>query len=129
VEVEERNSAGKLIRKEFGHRDEIQGQVNRQEMRKEKVTVPKLGRRPREGRRHVIQEEMAKYGDGWRDHFSEILEALDRREVALDGFSRKIDLGEGRPKRVSSWQDLDLTEGNERKKVLDAFRKYAARRK
>jgi hypothetical protein len=37
----------------------------------------------------------------------------------------EIDLGDGQISRVSKWEDLDLTAGEQRSQIVDTLRKYA----
>jgi hypothetical protein len=37
----------------------------------------------------------------------------------------KIDLGEGKSTPVSTWPDLDLAAGAQRRQIVDVLRKYA----
>jgi hypothetical protein len=61
----------------------------------------------------------------WRDHLNDIFTELDSQEVPLGDFqSWKIDLGDGNSSPVSTWADLDLAIGEQRRQILDALRKY-----
>jgi hypothetical protein len=85
----------------------------------------KRGRRSNPERREAIKQAILKHGGPWRDHLEEIFEELDREEVELGDLQiTRIDLGDGKSKRVSSWDDLGLTDGEQRKKLIDALRKY-----
>lgn len=85
----------------------------------------RLGRPPNTARREAIRSAMKKYGDDWRDNLFEIFQELDSGGIPLlSSFQRvEIDLGnDSMP--VKKWQDLDLTEGKQRYKIIDALRKY-----
>jgi hypothetical protein len=85
----------------------------------------KRGRRSNPERREAIRKAIEKHGEPWRDHLAEILTELDSQEVPLGDFQgRKIDLGDGQSSKVSSWDDLDLAQDEQRRQVLDALRKY-----
>jgi hypothetical protein len=83
------------------------------------------GRRRNQERRGAIHDAITKHGDEWRDHLGEIFKELDSQEVPLGDFQgREIDLGDSQSQKVSSWEDLDLAEGEERAQIVDALRKY-----
>ncbi|MGO9229633.1 MAG: hypothetical protein ACLQKA_10565 [Bryobacteraceae bacterium] len=85
----------------------------------------KRGRRSNPERREAIKQAILQHGEPWRDHLGEIFEELDREEVELGDFQNlEIDLGDGQSMRVSSWDDLGLADGDQRKKLVDALRKY-----
>jgi hypothetical protein len=85
----------------------------------------KRGRRPDAARRAAICSAMGKHGDEWRDHLGEIFAELDSGEVALEHFSCwRIEFGDGTSQKTSTWADLDLAEGKQRRKIIDALRKY-----
>jgi len=89
------------------------------------TTAKKRGRHSNPERRDAIQKAILSRGEAWRDHLAEIFNELDREEVDLGDFqTREIDLGDGQNKRASSWEDLDLADGDQRKKLIDALRKY-----
>jgi hypothetical protein len=68
---------------------------------------------------------MAKHGEGWRDHLPEILAELDTDEVPMERlYGFQIDLGDGASQTARKWEDLDLALGKERKRVVDALRRY-----
>ena len=86
----------------------------------------KRGRQPNQGRRDVIHAAIFRHGNSWRDHLDEILKELDDKNVLMGVIGhKKLDLGDGVPRRPAKWQDLNLTEGRERKAFVDALRKYA----
>ena len=83
------------------------------------------GRRQNQRRRDAIHHAIAKHGDEWRDCVSDIFNELDREDVFLGDFQGKdIDLGDGQSVKVRKWDDLDLAEGKQRKRIIDALRKY-----
>jgi hypothetical protein len=85
----------------------------------------KRGRRADVRRRNAIHDAISAHGDEWRDHLSEILNELENREVRLGDFQTyRIDLGDGQSSSVSTWDDLDLAEGEQRALIIDALRKY-----
>jgi len=45
------------------------------------------GRPPNDDRRTAITIEIAKYGNGWRDHLDDIFAELDRKKVDLGDFA------------------------------------------
>ena len=84
------------------------------------------GRPPNHERRDAIRSEVNKQGEGWREHLGEIFTELDSRGVLLGDFhGMTIDLGEGKSARAWTWTELDLAEGEQRKQIIDALRKYA----
>jgi hypothetical protein len=86
------------------------------------------GRRPNQARRDAIRNAIRRHGDQWRDHLTEIFSDLDSQDAALGSFqSIKIELP-GATSKVMSWVDLDLTDGEQRKKIIDILRKYVDRR-
>ena len=90
-------------------------------------TARTRGRRPDPKRRDAIRSELNKHGDAWREHLAEICEELDRQEVLLGDFqTMRINVGGGETTAVTSWTDLDLAEGEERTRIIDAIRKYRA---
>jgi hypothetical protein len=89
----------------------------------------KRGRRPNALRRDAIASAINKHGDDWRVQLPEILRDLDSNDVFLGDFTgMKIDLGDDQTTTVSKWEDLDLSQGEERKKIIDVLRKYVNRR-
>jgi hypothetical protein len=83
------------------------------------------GRRPNHERQGAVRTAIQKHGGQWRDHLNEIFTELDRQEVPLGCFrSRKIDLGEGKSAPVLTWADLDFADGEQRRQIVDALRKY-----
>jgi hypothetical protein len=83
------------------------------------------GRPPDIERRESIRLAIGKHGAEWRDHFTEIVEELDANEVPLGDFNGKmIHIGDSEPVKTSKWQDLDLADGKDRSRIIDAFRKY-----
>jgi hypothetical protein len=88
-------------------------------------TSKRRGRRPNPGRREAIREALSKHGDQWRDHLHEIFPVLDGAAVSLGDFQGvKISLGDGESQTANKWEDLDLAEGEERARIIDALRKY-----
>jgi hypothetical protein len=82
------------------------------------------GRHPDIARKNTIRSVINKHGDDWRDHLGEILKELDSGNVDLGHFQRvEIDLGAG-DTAVRKWEDLELTAGDQRRKIIDALRKY-----
>lgn len=91
----------------------------------EEVTE-RRGRRRNQGRRDAIHSAIAKQGDEWRDHLSDIFAELDGNDVPLGDFrGREIDLGDGQSAKVWKWDDLDLAQGKQRNQIIDVLRKYA----
>jgi len=85
----------------------------------------KRGRIPKPIRREAIHNAIIKQGDEWRDHLSEIFRELDSEDVFLGDFlGREIDLGDGQTTKVSKWDDLDLAQGDQRKRIVDTLRHY-----
>ena len=85
------------------------------------------GRQAKQGRRDAIHNAMAKHGDVWRDHLSEIFNELDSEEVSLGAYqAREIDLGAGQSAKVYGsgpiWTSL---KGKQLRQIVDALRKYA----
>jgi hypothetical protein len=77
-------------------------------------------------RRDALHNAITKHGDEWRDHLSDIFKELDSKDVSLGDFqSREIDLGDDQSAKVWKWDDLDLAQGEQRKQIIDALRKYA----
>jgi hypothetical protein len=88
-------------------------------------TRKKRGRRPDQGRREAIGKVLSKHGDRWRDHLAEIFKELDAKELLIGNLNgMRIDLGDGQSTAVSKWEDLDLAEGKDRRRVIDMLRKY-----
>jgi hypothetical protein len=88
-------------------------------------TSKRRGRRPNPERREAIREALSKYSDQWRDHLHEIFPELDWAAVSLGDFQGvKISLGDGESQTVNKWEDLELAEGEERARIIDALRKY-----
>lgn len=86
----------------------------------------KRGRPPNQGRRDAIYSAIAKHGDEWRDHLSDIFAELDGNDVPLGDFTgREIDLGDGQNAKAWKWTDLDFAQGNQLKLIIDVLRKYA----
>ena len=84
------------------------------------------GRLPNKERRAAIRKAIQQQGERWRDHLPEVFTELDNQEVSLGDFSGfRIDLGDGESTQASNWADLDLAQGEQRKRVVDALRKYA----
>lgn len=87
-------------------------------------TPQRRGRRRNQERRNAIHNAIAKYGEGWRDHLGDVLKELDSQDVPLgDLHGKELDL-DGEKTKVSKWDDLDLTHGEQRKGILDVLRKY-----
>jgi hypothetical protein len=85
----------------------------------------KPGKRPDPHYRNAVRKAISQHGSEWRDHLCDIFRELDKQGLPLKGFQDlKIDLGDGKQSRVSSWSELDLLEGEQRRKVIDALRKY-----
>ena len=85
----------------------------------------KGGRRPDLERQSAIRGSMSKHGSKWRANLAQILTELDEQLVPLGGFEgMKIDLGDGESHTVTRWEDLDLAQGKQRHKIIDAFRRY-----
>ena len=88
-------------------------------------TGKKRGRHRDQERRDAIRNAITKYGDAWRDRVSDVFKELDSKNVPLGDFlGREIDLGDGDSTKVSKWDDLDLAQGEQRRKIVDALRKY-----
>lgn len=88
-------------------------------------TGKKRGRRANAERRDAIRNAINAHGDQWRDHLSEIFGDLDSKGVHLGDFlDMRIDLDDGQSTKVSKWDDLELAEGDRRRQVVDALRKY-----
>ena len=100
--------------------------IQREPRAKQSGAASTRGRRPDRERRDAIRSAVRKYGAGWRDHLSEIFRELDSVEASLGDFQAlKIDLGDGQSRQVSSWDDLDLAQGAQRRQIVDTLRKYA----
>jgi hypothetical protein len=85
----------------------------------------KRGRHSNLERRAAIRDAITKHGDWWRDHLTEIFADLDGRSTPLGNFEGlEIDLGDDTTERAVKWEDLDLTHGDQRAKVIDTLRKY-----
>ena len=85
----------------------------------------KRGRRPNQVRRDAIHNAIRKHGDTWRDHLDELFTELDSQEVVLGDFQgMKIELGDGTSIKASKWDNLGLAEGEQRRQIVDALRKY-----
>jgi hypothetical protein len=83
------------------------------------------GRRRNQGRRDAIHSAIAKHGDEWRDHLSDIFAELDGNDVPLGDFTgREIDLGDGQNAKAWKWTELDFAQGDQLKQIVDALRKY-----
>ena len=118
-------SAHKAWRAASGSEGAPSQMTNSQGLRRGKTR----GRRSNPQRRAAIQKAILAHGEAWRDHLCEIFEELDRQEVPLGDFqSLVIELGDCQTQRVSKWSDLDLADGDQRRKVLDALRKYLDQR-
>jgi hypothetical protein len=84
------------------------------------------GRRGNEDRRDAIRRLIVKYGEEWRDHLSDMFHELDSSNVQLGAFEgKKISVGDDQTIRASKWADLELAEGDQRSRIIDALRKYA----
>jgi hypothetical protein len=94
--------------------------------RKGSESAKRRGRPPDQGRRDAISCELRKHGDAWREHLEEIFTELDSQKVPLRDFQgMKIDLGEGKSAPAWTWAELDLADGDKRRQIIDALRKYA----
>jgi hypothetical protein len=83
------------------------------------------GRRPNQERRDAMRTAIRAHSGQWRDHLNDIFTELDSQEIPLGDFqSLKIDLGDGNSSPVSTWADLDLAIGEQRRQILDTLRKY-----
>jgi hypothetical protein len=83
------------------------------------------GSPPDQERRDAIREAITKHGDKRRENLSDIFADLDKKEVPLGNFQNiKVNLGDDQFSRVSIWADLDLAEGAQRTRIIDAIRKY-----
>jgi hypothetical protein len=83
------------------------------------------GRRPNTKRHDAINVAMTKHGDQWRNHLPKIFAELDDQAASLGDFEgMKIDLGDGESTLAEKWMDLDLAEGNQRRRIVDTLRKY-----
>jgi len=90
-----------------------------------RIRAQRRGRHPNQERRAAICKAIGKHGNQWRDHLGEIFAELDSLEVSLgDCQSLKIDLDEGDSYTVSRWDDLDLSQGKQRSRIIDTLRKY-----
>jgi len=88
-------------------------------------TGKRRGRRANRERRDAIRSAINKHGDAWREHLGEIFTELDSQKVPLgDLQGMEIDLGDGQSCKASSWDDLDLAQGEQRRQIVDALRKY-----
>jgi hypothetical protein len=88
-------------------------------------TGRRRGRLPNQPRRDAIRNTISERGELWRDHLSEIFTDLDSQAVALGDFQDiKTDLGDGKSSSVSTWSDLDLAGGAQRRQIIDTLRKY-----
>jgi hypothetical protein len=86
---------------------------------------PPRGKRPNVERRRAILAALTKQGEQWRDHLPEIFKELDADDVGLGHFhGKRIDIGDGQTSVVWKWEDLDLAEGDDRARIIDALRKY-----
>lgn len=85
----------------------------------------KRGRRRNQARRDAIHSAIAKQGDDWRDHLSEIFAELEAKDVPLGDFGGwEIDLGDDQNAKVLKWTDLDLAQGDQLRQIIDTLRKY-----
>ena len=88
-------------------------------------TGKRRGRRPNQERRDAIRAAIRAHGGQWRDHLDDIFTDLDSQAVPLGDFQNmKIDLDEGKSTPVSTWPDLDLAAGAQRRQIVDVLRKY-----
>jgi hypothetical protein len=86
-------------------------------------TAKRRGRPAKLERRQAIGDALRKHGGAWRDHLSEIFMDLDDNEVSLGIFQgKKVDLGDGESQIVRKWSDLDLAQGDDCKRIIDALR-------
>jgi hypothetical protein len=85
----------------------------------------RLGRLPNQKRRDAIRTAIRAVGDQWRNHLDDIFIELDSQKVPLGDFATlKINLDDGQRAPVSSWADLGLAEGKQRRRIVDVLRKY-----
>jgi hypothetical protein len=88
-------------------------------------TGKRLGRLPDQKRRDAIRTTICAAGAQWRDHLDDIFVGLDSQKVPLGHLDTlKINLGDGQSVPVSSWADLGLAEGEQRRQIVDVLRKY-----
>jgi hypothetical protein len=91
------------------------------------VSVPSRGSRgrpPNQSRRDAIRNAITRV-ERWRSHLDEVFKELDDQGVPLGDFGqRQIDLGDGQKQRVSKWEDLELADDVQRRRIIDALRKY-----
>ncbi len=88
-------------------------------------TSKRRGRRPDQERRDAIRTTIRAHGGQWREHLEDIFTELDRRKVSLGNFQiLRMDLDDGQSARVSTWADLGLAEGEQRRQIVDVLRKY-----
>lgn len=89
-------------------------------------STQRRGRLPNQKRRDALHKAIAKHGNGWRDHLSDIFKELDEQEVPMGDYEGyKIDFGDGQNQEASKWDDLDLATDAQRRKIIDFLRKYA----
>jgi hypothetical protein len=89
------------------------------------TSAKRRGRRLDQERRDAIRNAISQHSDDWRNHLNEIFTELDSKEVSLGDFQgRRIDLGDGKCQIASKWEDLDLAQGDDGRKIIDALRKY-----
>lgn len=85
----------------------------------------KRGRRRDQKRWDAIQTAMSSHGDDWRNHLGEIFQKLDDEDIGMgDFYGKEIDLGDGQSMKASQWKDLDFADGEQRRQIIDALRKY-----
>ena len=66
--------------------------------------VKKRGRRSNNVRRAAIHDEIAKYGDRWREHTADIFSELERKQIEMGDFAgAEIDLGDGQNQKAWTW--------------------------
>jgi len=88
-------------------------------------TGKRPGRRPDKERRDAIRSAIRAHGGHWREHLEDIFAELDRRKVPLGDFKiLRMDLDDGQSAQVSTWADLGLAEGVQRRQIVDVLRKY-----
>lgn len=88
-------------------------------------TAKRRGRRPNRERRLAIQGALCKHGEDWRERLNEIFTELDSKDVSMgDLWGCQIDLGGGQNQKACKWEDLDLAQGEQRRKIIDLLRKY-----
>jgi hypothetical protein len=89
-------------------------------------TGKKRGRLPNQERQDAIRTAIRAHGGHWREHLEDIFTELDSRKVPLGNFQKlRMNLDDGQNAQVSTWADLGLAEGVQRRQIVDVLRKYA----